>query len=514
MHTNKKYALPDNFDKKQFLDELSKHYTIRTAPVKSEIITFYDTFDWRLFNKSLILYNSGKRLFLRKLAKDEIILNADISTTPIFIWDFPEGELKQHLKPILKMRALLKLVELRTRSMLYRILDQNEKTVAGLTYEEIRPSRTNKASTLEKNWRLRPVKGYPKYERKLSDHLQAKGFRVNKKEDVFYKALESAGKRPGSYSAKVNIKLNPGMRSDEATKVVLQFLLDVMKINAAIMEKDFDTEILHDFRVAIRRTRSALGQVKSIFPVRTTNRFKNDFAAVGKLSNELRDLDVYLLKEAHYKAMLPAVLRGDIVPLFYHLRKKRSKALSQVIRGLRSKNFVKIMQDWEAFLKKPVRNSISAGNAGLPVIDLACERIYKKYRAIVKAGNMILQKTEDEKLHALRIECKKLRYLMEFFASLYSPKKISALIEQLKKLQDNLGDFNDLCIQVEYLLDIAQELPATTRRSKNTLVSIGSLIGTLDRERKKVKGAFAKTFTGFASIENQALFRELFAKTT
>ncbi|MBW2412013.1 MAG: CHAD domain-containing protein [Deltaproteobacteria bacterium] len=64
------------------------------------------------------------------------------------------------------------------------------------------------------------------------------------------------------------------MRSDEATKAILQFLLEVMKINAANMEKDFDTEILHDFRVAIRRTRSALGQVKSVFPVRTTNRFK------------------------------------------------------------------------------------------------------------------------------------------------------------------------------------------------------------------------------------------------
>ena len=510
MLTGTKYSLPDNFDKKEFIDELSEHYAIRPTPAKSEIVTFYDTFDWRLFNKSFVLYTSGKKMLLRKLAKNEIIAAADITTTPVFIWDFPEGELKKRLKPLLKMRALLNLVELRARSTPYRILDRNEKTVAGLTYEEISPLRARKASALEKYWWLRPIKGYPKYERKLSDHLQAKGFTLNKKDDVYYKALESAGKQPGSYSAKVNIKLDPGMRSDEATKAILQFLLDVMKINAANMEKDFDTEILHDFRVSIRRTRSALGQVKSVFPVRTTNRFKKDFATVGKLSNELRDLDVYLLKEAQYKAMLPAALRDHIDPLFNHLREKRSKALRQVIRGLKAKNHDKIIQDWEAFLKKPVRNSASAGNAGLPVLDLACKRINKKYIAIVKAGSMILENTQDEKLHALRIECKKLRYLMEFFASLYAPKKIGALIEQLKKLQDNLGDFNDLCIQVEYLLDIAQELPLTTRRSKNTLVSIGSLIGTLERERKKVKGAFAKTFTGFASAGNQKLFSELF----
>jgi hypothetical protein len=41
-------------------------------------------------------------------------------------------------------------------------------------------------------------------------------------------------------------------------------------------------------------------------------------------------------------------------------------------------------------------------------------------------------------------------------------------------------------------------------------VAIGSLIGTLDRERQTVKDAFANTFTDFASPNNQELFRELF----
>jgi len=84
------------------------------------------------------------------------------------------------------------------------------------------------------------------------------------------------------------------------------------------------------------------------------------------------------------------------------------------------------------------------------------------------------------------------------------------LIGQLKKLQDNLGDFNDLCVQEEYLLNITKKLPATHQRSKKTLVAIGSLIGTLDRERQTVKDAFAKTFTDFASPANRKLFRELF----
>jgi hypothetical protein len=37
------------------------------------------------------------------------------------------------------------------------------------------------------------------------------------------------------------------------------------------------------------------------------------------------------------------------------------------------------------------------------------------------------------------------------------------------------------------------------------------LIGSLARERQKVKDAFARTFADFASPANQTLFRELFA---
>jgi CHAD domain-containing protein len=100
---------------------------------------------------------------------------------------------------------------------------------------------------------------------------------------------------------------------------------------------------------------------------------------------------------------------------------------------------------------------------------------------------------------------------MEFFASLFPRKKINVLINQLKKLQDNLGDFNDLCVQEEYLLNISREMPANYRQIKKILVAIGSLIGTLDRERQMVKDAFAKTFTDFSSPANRGLFQELFA---
>ena len=103
---------------------------------------------------------------------------------------------------------------------------------------------------------------------------------------------------------------------------------------------------------------------------------------------------------------------------------------------------------------------------------------------------------------------------MEFFANLFPRKKINALIAQLKNLQDNLGDFNDLCIQREYLLNIATELPGDRQQLKKTLVAIGSLVEALNHEKQTVRDAFARTFTDFAAPANQALFKELFASKT
>jgi len=511
MQNNLKFNLPDGYKVQQLISELADQYSIKKEPAISESFAIYDTFDWRLFNKSLVLYQSGNKLFLRKLTKSETIHTVEIMSLPVFIWDFPDGKLKKQLVPIIKMRALLKLVEVLCRSTTYRILNQDEKTVVRLAYEEILPSREKDAPVLATHLWLKPVKGYPKYSQNLAKQFKEAGLPIGKKEDIYFKMLKTVDKKPGSYSAKLNIQLDPDMRSDDAAKMILHFLLQVMRINEANIEKDLDTEFLHDFRVAIRRTRSALGQIKDVFPMEKTNRFKKDFAFVGELSNQLRDLDVYLLKEDIYRAMLSPVLQNDIDPLFEYLRQKRSKALQNVLSGLRSKKYAKILHDWETFLNEPRKDSKTADSAKQPVIYLARKRIYIKYRGIVKAGNLIIENTEDEMLHVLRIQCKKLRYLMEFFSSLFPRRKINVLIEQLRKLQDNLGDFNDLCIQEEYLLNITRELSATRHRLKKTLVAIGSLIGTLDRERQAVKDAFAKAFTDFASPENKKLFRELFA---
>ena len=506
-----KFTRPGEYDVEPFIHELSDSYTVKKERVKNETIRIYDTFDWRLLNKSLVLYSSGDKLHLRKLSEREILYSVTIPSVPVFIWEFPPGKLKEQLAAVIDVRALLKLAEVRSRSRPYRLLDQEGKTVVRLVYEEIRSSTNKKEPALAAHLWLEPVRGYSKHSQRIARRFEQAGFTVTPEDDIYFIALKATDKTPGSYSSKPAFQLDPDARADETAKVILRFLLRVIQVNAVYIEKDIDTEFIHDFRVAVRRTRAALGQIRSVFPAETTERFKKDFAFVGQLTNELRDLDVCLLKEKAYKAKVAPVLRKDIEPLFDYLRKKRSEAFQKVIRGLKSKRVATVLKDWEAFLDRSPQDFPAAANAGVPAITLARKRIFRKYKSAVKAGTRISENADEKMLHVLRIHCKKLRYLMEFFASLFHSEAINSRIDQLKRLQDNLGDFNDLRVQEEYLLNVAKQLPVSRGQSVKMFLAIGSLVGALAGDRKIVRNAFAQAFAGFSAPANKELFENLFA---
>jgi CHAD domain-containing protein len=397
-------------------------------------------------------------------------------------------------------------------SRTYRILNRDQKTIARVVTTEVRAIERKSEPVLGTYLSLRPVRGYPKYSRKLAKRLSHTGTETALIEDIYLRALKRAGKRPRSYSGKLALKLKPKKRADLSTKVILLYLFDIMKANEAGIKADIDTEFLHDYRIAIRRTRSALSQIRNVFPTKETDHYKSEFRNLGQLTNDLRDLDVYLLSEADFQARLPETMRNDISPLFDYLRILRKQALKEVIQNLSSSEYGQVLKEWDAFLKEPISKKTATPNGATAIVELAQKRIYKRYRRVIKDGDYILTHTQDELLHALRIECKKLRYLMEFFTSLFPRKKMTRLIKQLKKLQDNLGEFNDLSVQQEYLMHMAEELPIDDPRSRKALVATGYLVENLGYEQKGVKANFAHTFKEFASQGNQDLFRRLFAK--
>ena len=504
------YLVTGEDDIDRLLARLGSVYSCKKEPEATETITIYDTFDWRLSRKSIVLYTSDDFLCLRRRNECDVLHRLAVERPPVFLRDLPDGALKAMLAPILEARALMKLVELISETTSYRVVNADGKTVVRLTHERIRPRRHRQAPLLGSRLWLRPIMGYRRHFRTVAAHMEEAGLVLTHEDIPYERGLDFVGKKPSDYSTKINLALSPEMRADMAAKEILRMLLRIIRINEAELAKDLDTEFLHDFRVAIRRTRSALGQIPDVFPPGITERFKRDFSFAGRLTNELRDLDVWLLEEESCKAKLAPSIRGNIDPVFAGLREERARAFQAVVRQLKSRKFRKFLEDWEAFLSAPEEGLEQAPNAAVPIAHLARERILRRYRRVVKAGSRIVERGEDEKLHALRIRCKKLRYLMEFLSSLFPREKIGVLVGQVKKLHDDLGAYNDLRIQEDFLLRTGRASSEDPLR-KETLIAIGNLVGALDAEKRRVKCEFRQTFAVFTSSATRAMFDELFA---
>ena len=115
--------------------------------------------------------------------------------------------------------------------------------------------------------------------------------------------------------------------------------LAAMRANLPGVLDDVDTEFLHDFRVAVRRTRSTLKLGRPALPEDVTDQWEPALKWLGGLTTPVRDLDVYELGLPVMASWLVAADPADLQPFAVQLRRHRSAARRILVRGLRSARF-------------------------------------------------------------------------------------------------------------------------------------------------------------------------------
>ena len=118
-------------------------------------------------------------------------------------------------------------------------------------------------------------------------------------------------------------------------------------------------------------------------------------------------------------------------------------------------------------------------------------------RKALKMGGRIDDDTPAARLHELRIQCKKLRYLLDFYSSLYDREAVARIIRALKKLQDNLGDFNDLEVQQKDLQAFAEDLARLAPFAEEGLVEVTGSRLQVTREGKQALRLIAACFDAY-----------------
>ncbi|MGB5670520.1 MAG: CHAD domain-containing protein, partial [Sedimenticolaceae bacterium] len=238
--------------------------------------------------------------------------------------------------------------------------------------------------------------------------------------------------------------------------------------------------------------------------------YKERFGWLGQITGPTRDLDVFLLELPRYRASLPASMRGDLDGLEEHLRAAHATEQAILKRELGSEKMSKLLTDWRAVLEADKPPGEPGGFADLPIERVASERIWRMYKKVLKDGRAVTADGPAEQMHELRKDCKKLRYLIEFFLDLYPAKELKKLVRALKDLLDNLGEFQDLEVQADKLRSFAQGFDPKDPHSMPTVMAIGALVADLLRHQQAAHGRFADCFAGFDSEDNRARYKRLF----
>ncbi len=310
--------------------------------------------------------------------------------------------------------------------------------------------------------------------------------------------------------SRLDLSLAPDMRADEAVHVIMQHLLALMQASEAGVLSGTDTECLHDFRIAVRRHRVLLGQIHGVMPQRSGVRLNRGFVWLGEVTRLSRDLDVFLDDIEDFKNRLDSAGSSALLPLYEYFRHEQQLAHQHLVACLRSARYTQLIAAGATYIASPVAARSSLRYARLPVMDWANQRIWRMLRRVLREGKAIDANSPPQALHELRKSCKKLRYLMEFFASLYPATSIRNPIKILKKLQDMLGEYQDVQVQQAFLATFQQFSIAASPALQHTSVVVDSILCRLEKRQRKLRKSFKQEFGVFVGERNQHEFKQLF----
>lgn len=199
----------------------------------------------------------------------------------------------------------------------------------------------------------------------------------------------------------------------------------------------YDSEYLHQLRVAVRRLRVACGplaraaqwQPEALAPVQDSLR------ALGQRLGAARDWDVFI--EETWPPLADSL--NDAA-----LRQKLQEAagLQQATARLQAQAALE-ERDTQRLLLQLGRCLAQADEEDPPVpYDVLTAQLDKLEQQLRRALPR-LEHLSPTRLHRLRITAKKLRYLTEFIAGRYDPKATEHWLDWLKKAQTVFGVHND-----------------------------------------------------------------------
>jgi len=516
------FIIPEDQSISALVSSLQKTFSVRVQDETVYHRVFYDTFDWRLSKNGSILEvdddGLSPRIYWQQDKDAKLKIQLGLRKAPRLAADLVTGEFRQQLQSVISVRELLPRIKIRIKRQALAVLDENDKVVVRLYFDVYwyRASKLRAARVLTRRLLIKAVKGY------VDDYQRVEAFFAemhlhmpqtmpipialqSAQDNVIKLALIASGISSGEYSTSLNLRLDPFMHDDQALKMILLRLLEIMQQNTSGTIKGRDTEFMHDYRVALRKIRVVLKQLKLHYPQAVSTKYRRFFSRLGKLTNPVRDYDVFLMQLENYQADFGKSDWQQLQALRDYLLSSRAEAQNKLIEELKSSWYRQAIKRWREHLKHSATGNDAADNPGKPVYKLADELLREVNRQTLAQGKTITRNSDAETLHSLRKSFKQLRYLMEFFSSLYPAVELRVLTQSLTDIQDNLGLFNDRHFQVAMVQAFIQQ-----SKDEEAIKASEKLIQILEQQQDEAGKNFKDSYKIYASSGRQKKFNELF----
>ncbi|HSF18422.1 MAG TPA: CHAD domain-containing protein [Vicinamibacteria bacterium] len=275
-----------------------------------------------------------------------------------------------------------------------------------------------------------------------------------------------------------------------------------------------DDEALHDFRVSLRRLRSAIRAYRPFLKGSNPRKLRKRLAAMAASTNVARDAEVQIgwlekagveLEEAGSRAA--AQLRDELAsrqeatPSTERLRKEFDAARKSLERAFR-------------------RMRLDEKDTHPSFLSATGHLLAERGSTLQRTLEMISSSGDIDKLHGARIEAKRLRYLLEPLR--HDIRGAGSIVRKMKTLQDCLGDLQDARVLTETIASALERAAVDkTRRLREkalgresddepTWATEAGLHVLLEAQQKRREDGFAELSHRWLGKAAGSFFEEVF----
>jgi CHAD domain-containing protein len=223
--------------------------------------------------------------------------------------------------------------------------------------------------------------------------------------------------------------------------------------------------------------------------------FTRGLRDTARALGRVRDLDVFMERAEGYLAEVPAGEQSALEPLLNSWLDQREVARGRMLTYLDSKRYQRFVGDFHQFLTTE-GDGVKPTPAGKPiptlVYQIAPSLIYQRYE-VVRGYERLIADAPLEILHALRIDCKRFRYTLEFFREVLGTE-VDDVIKQTVKVQDHLGDLNDADVACQILIGFLNNWSKLKRRERINISGVTRYLVTKQSELRDLVDTFPEAW--------------------